>query len=94
MSGVPSGRMIEAMKLVLAGVTRYQACKRVGISTNTMYRSRLHAMWKEAKELELVNTERYNQLMNELRRELDMSRPIPRVKDKKKQRFTPKPKSE
>lgn len=82
------------MRLVIAGVSPYGACKRVGIATNTMYRSRLYKMWKEAVPLEMVDKQGYNKIITELHRELDMSRPIPRVKDKKKQRFTPKAKSE
>jgi hypothetical protein len=88
LSDVPSARMVEAMKLVVAGLTPYAASKRVGIATNTMYRSRLYKLWKQAKPLEMVNKEDYNKLMLELSRELDVTRPVPRVKGKKKQRFT------
>jgi hypothetical protein len=94
MSGSPGGRTIEAMKLVLAGISPYAAAKRIGIATNTMYRSRLYKLWKEAQPLEFTDKERHRKLLTELRRELDMTRPIPRVRDKKKQRFTPKAKQE
>lgn len=62
--------MIEAMHMVLAGVTPWTAAKRAGLAPNTMYRSRLYAMWKDRSQ------------HAELRLELNIMRPVPRYKKK------------
>lgn len=73
MARTDSARMIEAMKLVLDGVTPYSAALRAGINITTMYRSRLYSMWKAGQ-------------IEELKIQMDVKRPIPR-KRKKKDRF-------
>lgn len=80
MAGKPSAALVEAMKLVVAGMTPYAAAKRAQIGFNTIYRSWLYAMWKDSgKGADKAK-------LAELNRALDVTRPKPRV-PKKPQRF-------
>lgn len=67
MAGRPSARLVEAMKLVMAGTTPYQAAQRLQIATTTMYKSRLYKMWLAGDHVEV-------------RKQLDVTRAIPRIK--------------
>ncbi len=51
MSRRPSAAMVEAMKLVLAGVTPYMAAKRVQISLSTMYRNQMYKNWRDGQDI-------------------------------------------
>ena len=73
MSGRPSGSMVEAMKLVLAGVTPYQAARRMGLDLSTMYRSRLYKLWKDGTPDNLTD----------LKKQLDLTAPKPRTPKKR-----------
>lgn len=51
MSGKPSARMLQAMKLIRAGkVTPYAAAKIVKLSFSSIYRSTLYQNWRDGKE--------------------------------------------
>lgn len=71
MAGRPSAKMIEAMKLVLAGVTPYAAAKRLGLAVETMYRSRLYKLWQKS---DIVS----------LKQEMDVYRHVVRARKKPK----------
>jgi hypothetical protein len=82
MAGHPSARMVQAMRYILfANMTPYAAAKRAGIAVDTMYRSRLYKAWRDCRGDEKV--------LAEIKRELDVTRPLPR-KPKKPQRFATK----
>ena len=70
MAGKPSASMIAAMKLVMIGVTAYDAALRLQLNPGTMYRSRLYKLWREGGDKSL----------KALKDELDYERPRPRVK--------------
>jgi transposase len=53
MAGAPGEKMIDAMELVLGGMSRHAAAQRVGVGLNTMYRSKLNKMWGDGLHDEL-----------------------------------------
>lgn len=56
MGGRVSAAMIDAMKMVKAGVTPYAAAKRTGLVPGSIYRSRLYKLFKDGK-ITALNTE-------------------------------------
>lgn len=71
MSGKPSAAMMDAMRLVIAGVTPYRAAQRMQIQLSTMYKSRLYKLWKEGS-------------LEALQSELNTKKPVPRTKTTKR----------
>lgn len=67
MAGRPSARLVEAMKMVLAGTTPYKAAQRMQIANTTMYKSRIYKMWLKGE-------------VAEVKKELDVTRPIPKAR--------------
>jgi hypothetical protein len=51
MAGKPSMAMVQAMKLVIKGVTPYKAAQTAGIALATMYRSALYKAWREGIDI-------------------------------------------
>ena len=81
MSARTSARMARAMMLLIDGaMTPYAAAKRAQIALTTMYRSPLYKRWRDSGGDHAA--------IAAIRRDLDATRPIPRVA-KKKQRFAP-----
>lgn len=80
MTGRTSARMVKAMKLLMdAGLTPYAAAQRAQIDLSTMYKSQLYKRWRDSGGDKAV--------LAQIRKELDVDRPIPRP-PKKKQRFS------
>jgi len=66
MAGQASGRLIEAMKLVInAKMTPYAAANRAQISLTTMYKSAIYKMWRDGD-------------LEGAKRAMDVTRAIPR----------------
>lgn len=51
MAGKASTGLIEAMRLVVAGVVPYTASQRTGIHPTTMYRSRIYKAWLAGEDI-------------------------------------------
>lgn len=66
MAGQASGRLIEAMKLVInARMTPYAAAKRAQVHVTTMYRSPIYKLWRDGD-------------VEGAKRAMDVTRAIPR----------------
>ena len=85
MTGRTSARMVKAMKLLMdAGLTPYAAAQRAQIDLTTMYKSPLYKRWRDAGADRAA-------VVAQIRKELDVDRPIPRPPSKKR-RFSAKSK--
>lgn len=72
MAGRISARMMNAMRLIVDhGMTPYTAAKRMQLAVSTMYRNRLYKLWRDAE-------------FDELTKEMDLTRPLPPPKGKRK----------
>lgn len=79
MSGQTCARMIEAMKLVLDGVVPYTAAQRAGVRHESLYRCKWYKMHRDSGGDPAV--------IAQIRKEMDVTRPVPR-KNIKKAKFS------